>query len=648
MEERFVPELHDIAKLCRITEELKEGLGLSSQAAQDEIGVLPQSLGLPVPATGSWQVIAEHHEEQRPRTLRASLLTIADHAGSGVSRVVARSERGIKVAEADLYRSVYKLWNPKDQQALALLASVEELRSLVQWLGTDPGSPELFQRYGALLEIRPEELLAPLNTTSLASHLTIVGKVYRFLERHVQAVATSGADRWEYLGKSRSHVVSEAENSWPVDLVRARVGFPQQIVRTRDMSLFDLLAGELQRVSSDDRVLVTTFNQALALLTPDEGLESLFGPLLDAGFVVAWERARTTVGHLHSTPATLRLQRVARLSQELSRVPEAHRSEALARRWDEIDDEYPRGVSMAPLVERLAPPICDLCQIERATAVWPPDPQMPGPRENLGERCYALRQKASRLFKLDRWTQEPTAPVAWVLVDLDLDRLVAFLRPLYQQYAASAGWPADMANRVDVRPPLLAEFQKDYNRFLHTLAASLSDLVGDNCLERVGGESGAAANTLMCARLAHVAQIPLILNLYLDAVKRYFPVAVDRRVRAPFRLCVSVSGARFPFSEHWRVMQAEGQDILVNVVGRGQICLPLGSLPFLIAAGQPRNRKVLHDLAEVARMSEALARVYMNEKGRGHDRQYQWLVPDMEPLGLTYEGLVTYAGMLEG
>lgn len=635
----LVPELHDIAKLWRITDELKADLTLESQSSQDMIGLLPAKLGLPEPATNSWRGIVEHHHGPAAQASDIFLLVIADHAGSNLSRGIRRKERG---GGAQLYRSVYKLWHPQDRQDLSLLTSIEDLRALIQWLATDPDRADLFSRFGAILDTRPEELQPPLNTTSLGSHLTIVGKIYHFLDQRV----TREGEAWEFFGRGRTREAESAENSWPVDLVEATIGFPQQIVRTRDIGLFDLMARTIQTLSHDDRVLVATFNQLLAMLAPDEKVEDLFRPLLDVGFTVAWERARTMVGQLKATPSDLRRERASELKVGLDRIPEAHRPQVLAKWWDGMDRDYPQGMLTGPLAERFAPPICDVCQMERAITVWPPDPEEAGPKENLGPRCYALRQQASRLFKLDRWTEEPATPIAWVLINLDLDRLVGFLRPLYQKYAQEVGWSQEQVAQIDVRPPLLAEFQKDYHRFLAEFAASLEDYIGVENIEHVGGESGAAANTLLCLRLGELRRVPALLRLYLETVTRYFPVAIQERP-VPFRLGISIAGVKFPFSEHWRIMQEAHDDVLVNIVGRGQIAAPLGSLPFLITAGQPENRKALHDLARVARMSQALAQVYVDDREEDHYGRYQSLLGQMRPLEMSYESLLTYAKLLE-
>jgi len=509
---------------------------------------------------------------------------------------------------------------------------VAEFRSLIQWLATDPDRSDLFSRYGRLLEARPEELSPPLNTTSLASHLIIVGKVYRFLTH-----------RWQFYSK-------DAENK-PVDLIKAEVGFPQQIVRTRDMALFTLMSQGVRELANDDRVLVVTFNQILAILGPDEKVEDLLGPLVDAGFGVSWERAKTKVGDLKSTPSALRRERLARLKLELPKIPEAHRPQALTRRLDQIDAEYPHAVLFGSLAERFAPPICDLCQMEQAITSWPDDPQVPGPRENLGPRCYALRQNASRLFKLDRWTEEPAIRVAWIYVGLDLDRLASFLQPLYRKYAEEAGLNPEEIAQIEIRPPLLAEFKKDYQQFLADLAKSVEDHFGSGNLERVGGETEEAANSLLCVRLEAVGQLPSLLSLYLEGIKRYFPVmlqqasAVHMAPVMPIRLAISVSGVKFPFSEHWRIIQEEDANILVNVIGKGQMRAPLASLPILIETGRPGHRTALHNLIEVAKVSEALARVYVEDKERY--QEYQPLLERMQPLGMTFTSLLSYAKMLE-
>ncbi len=640
----LVPELHDVGKLFHIEPQLASELGLEAGSAHssDTMRRLPKSLGIPEPATNSWRGIVEHHVKD-PTDLDIVLLRVADHAGASLARVYKRED----IHEvAALHRTVHKLWNPGDQRELRLPGSGEELRALIEWLSTDPDQHALFQQHGSLLDARPEELKPPLNVTSLASHLTIVGKVYRFLMARAEFYAGTTA-----IGDIKDKAV---------DLVKAKITFPHSIVRTRDMALFDFMSDEMTRLAEDDKVLVSTFDEVLAILGPDEETACVFARLTDAGFRVIFERARVKISDLKSTPSSLRKIEVRKLKSELDSlarkpgVPESRREQVYEQRWEEIDREYPKGVLTARLPDRFAPPICDICQMERATRLWPEDPEALGPHENIGDRCYRLRQTAPRLFKLDRWTAEPSARVAWVYVGLDLDRLVEFLEPLYQQYAQDTGLSPELAGQVDVRPPLIAEFQKDYRRFLADFATSVEEWVGTDNVEHVGGEAGEAANTLLCVRLESVAQVPEILTRYLERVRRYFPVMLNQASAAgltpvqPFRLAVSVSGVKFPFSEHWRIMQADMDDVLINVVGRRPVRAPLASLPILIEAGQSSRRAALHNLAEVAKVSESLAEVYAQNKGEKHYNEYQDLISKMRPLGMTYESLVAYANLLEG
>jgi hypothetical protein len=634
MSRPLVPELHDIGKLYFVHEDLADEWKLTNHSLHnpENMRSLPSRLGLPEPATRSWQGVIEHHrgrEARSPQDLELLLLMVADHAASSVSR--EHSEQTKSDGKAT-YRSVYKLWNPAEQQELVLPGSRDELSSLIQWLSTDPDRDQLFCRYAYLLDLRPEDLLPPKNATSLASHLTLVGKIYRFLHNRQDF----------YVAKKLS--VEDTENK-PVGLIKAEVTFPQKIVRTRDMSLFALMSEKIQNLAQDDRILLATFDQLLAILSPEEKIEDLFGPLVDAGFRVAWERAETKVNKLEATPLSFRQEWLRHLEQELAKIPENHRGNVRAKRLA----AYPRGILFGPLTERFAPPICDLCQMEAASVSWPDDPQVPGPRENLGPRCHSLRQHAARMFKLDRWTEQQ-ARVAWIYIGLDLDQLDAFLRPLYQKHAMDAGWPPEEARLLRVRPSLLIEFQKDYHRFLAEFAGAVQEYFKPDNLERVVDGDTNAANALLCVRLESVSQLSTLLNSYLEGVRHHFPVMLSRTLgidtvpQAPMRLAVSVSSVKFPFSEHWRIMQEEKADVLLNVMGKGQVRIPLASLPILVETSKPSHRTALHNLIEVAKVSDALARVYMGDKE--NYSHYRPLLEQMRPFGMTYDNLLTYAKIL--
>ncbi len=627
MRRPLIPELHDIAKIWNITEQLRTEFGLS-EGVQNEFGRLPSLLGIPEPQTDTWQGICGHHGNT-PRSKDIFLLQVADHAGSSLSR-------GIRGSPASpLGKTVLKLWNPAAQQPLRRLTSKQELRSLIEWLASDPDAQALSREYGTLLSSRPEQLRPPLNVVSLASHNAIVGRIYRFFTGRVASVQRGESEMWSYRNKWTTNQPKSAEKQWKVLFVKGAVAFPQYTTRTLDLAVFDIVAEQMQNLEKDDRILITTFSQFLGLCADVSEIEDLLKPLVDAGLRVNWQAATTPIIDL--TPVELR-----KAARQAGRRASADDSLA-----------YPRGVAIWPLAERIPPPICDVCQLEPATRRWPDDPSNAGPYEQIGERCYSLRQRGTRLTKLSSWTDEASCRVAWIYVDLHLDRLAAFLQPLLTRYAEQYLGEKEL-EQVVVRSPLLLEFQQDYERFLQDWADSVAACAGRENVEHVGGGSGVAGNTLLCLRLGGDVSVSKLLNLYHQAIQKYFPICFAPDLPAecansiPFRLYLGVSGVKFPFSEHWRTAQEADADLLIQIVGRGSMRAPLPSLPALVQIADIGNRTALHNLAEVAKISEALVGLHIEDReDQEHYRFYTTAMKAVRPFGMSHQDFVMYAKILE-
>ncbi|MBC7265283.1 MAG: hypothetical protein H5T64_13150 [Chloroflexi bacterium] len=225
--------------------------------------------------------------------------------------------------------------------------------------------------------------------------------------------------------------------------------------------------------------------------------------------------------------------------------------------------------------------------------------------------------------------------VAWMRVVLDFDDLLAALGKLYADYLREVGGNPD---RAEVRFTLVSEFQRDYEKFLHSLGESLSSQQGDENVERL-------LDSLYCARLQEKKAILDLVSAFHQQMQTYFPKFYEIP-RSPIRLAISCSAATFPFFEHWRMMEEAQDPLWINLVSQGQVRAGLQAVPALLQATQLRPKSALHNLAEVARVSESLAKVRMGDKKDKDYGTYCRLKENFLPFGLSYQGLLTLAKIL--
>jgi len=86
----------------------------------------------------------------------------------------------------------------------------------------------------------------------------------------------------------------------------------------------------------------------------------------------------------------------------------------------------------------------------------------------------------------------------------------------------------------------------------------------------------------------------------------------------------------------------------VNLAGRGRLTTTLQMLPKVLAVTSMHNRSALYKLAEVARVSESLAWLKMNDKEDNDSGLYRRMRQELLPFGLDYHSLLTLAKILGG
>jgi hypothetical protein len=395
-----------------------------------------------------------------------------------------------------------------------------------------------------------------------------------------------------------------------------------------------------------------------------------------------------------------------------AKIPEEIRlQKALERRRKleaNIEEQFPHKARYSSLPSGFGASICEICQMEEGTvdwpkqyvldtvdlcehcrpmveeSGWPPDTVALCPnclravgnwlegrtgREVLGKRCYALRREGVRLKKLAQWTDQPRERVAWVRVVLDVPRLIESLDTLYAKYVDKvAPELIEKYGKPDLRMSVVAEFQWDYEEFLRHFNAAVIEHFGQANVEQVfGQQTDAQVNDLLCVRLNRTRDLLCLLKLYQDLMwpfpgkffcrhrahtcyaKPFFPAFVDLPA-SPVQLLVTSSRAHYPFFQHWRQMERERgrSDVYLQVVGSGELRASLRALGPMLSKAEWRNRRAFHTLAEIARLSEALARLRMHDRGDRQQWIYRRLRDDLLPLGLDYQSILTLVKIIGG
>lgn len=541
------------------------------------------------PDSPTWRGILEHHCADRDRYHPTGRQTFLLHLADALAATASRLPTASKV----IGKSAVRLWNPSAKADPPDMAPED----LARFVETAPTATEFFSRFDTELDQRAED--AKANVTSLRTHCELVGKFYRLLEKQ----HTSDVPDLEFKTKAQvRQAIAGFTSRLRLTLVRCSPRFLISPFRARDVGVFSRQWRLLQTVKGrfPDNVLFSTGEDLLLALETPEVWQEVEEVFTSNGFRL--DVARSTVSFSSLT-------READLRDVLG--PNTV-----------IETRFP---SLEPAIR---PPLCEGCRMAAATLVW-----REGDREDdLCEVCAGIRDESTSLARLADWD----GSVVWAYLALDFGQLIETLRRLYVEHIVRHGTQGP----AEVRFSLIGEFQKDYDTFLHKVGQGIPSIFGSVNTERL-------LPSLFCVRLQSPQEIVRLLEILHDEMRVFFPKFLELD-RSPLRLGLSCSAAKFPFFEHWRMLEKPPSDVFVNLVGQGRVKAPLRALPYLVRVANLPHKHALHNLAEVAKISESLARLKMHDRADAGSGTYRQLREDFLPLGLDYQSVLTLAKIVGG
>lgn len=627
MNDDLVPEMHDLFKLTKYghldtTEKLED-----FQKFKDY-----------VPDNETWQGIINHHFFEDivnfPKTPDVFILSIADHLASGIAR---ERERRI----GDTY-SVYKLWNPIKMEIDPRLQNNSEIIELLEFVNRNPSKDDYFNKYDALLKTRTEDAGKGKNITSLYTHSLLTGKFYRILKKspvYVIDVKDLHNDKSEV-----RNIQKKKENQeWKMYVIRCRIKFKQRPLRTKDLNIFSFimqLFDNLQQTYSDN-IFFSSSDELIMFFPNENDAQPMVQDILNLGFYLD----------------------VVYETRPLDDITDP--------RW--IKENREKQTRWPKLSEFIDPPICQICQMAKATKHWPIDYileskdvcdnckklitetsienafenlcEVDGGKlwevkedravEDLCDDCYRIRAQGIRLLKLKEWSEAGNTKVLWTRLSLDFDQLNLTLNVLYQDYLNSLNISDSTAQ---IRFPVISEFQQDYDKFLISFKRNIVDSFNKENVEYINDD-------MFCIKIDKLQDILAILKIYNNNINEFFP-EFRKTSSSPIRLSLVTADSKYPFFEVWDIIENGKEDILVALIGRGQMKTTLSNLETLTTIydkGYEFKKSALEKLARIAEISERLAQLTAQDKS---DKDYQ-TYEQMTHLGLDFQSLLTFAKIME-
>ena len=602
MPRELVPELHDIMKMTKCGHVYIDFPFLDK-----------------APDTPTWEGITKHHIsrdfELFPDSSDTFILCVADSLASAISRPSLDAKDEDKGAGW----SVKKLWNPQEE-ADPRLHDEQEIVELMEFLNTDPSKEEFFSRYSDILTKRSEDANAGKNITSLFTHLILTGQFYRVLKScyEIRPAEVSGKKPEEVW-----QVYNEFYNrKCKLVTVACKFHFNQKPYRIVDLNIFIRLEQVLNEISQKfpDNIILRTSNELL-LVYPDMTIEDKLKKLLEGdNFWLEIALSERELNNLEPNPNLI----------EKGRLP------------------LRRNIYFE-LEQSIEPPLCEICQMAKATNIWKPEKEAGAEKlgeeeepgiERLCDACYSIRSMGARLKKLKDWTEEGDAKVAWVKLSLNFNDLIITLENLNKNYLDQLKIEAKVED-IKIRFSVISEFQRDYDLFIEEYSSTVKEEFNIANVETI-------LSDFHCIKITKNRDILKVLEIYNNLLFKYFPKFVDIE-KSPLRLTIVGAGSKFPFFEVWRLIEQSDEDVNISLIGHGApIKTKNRALEQILLADKPYYRKsALHNLAEIAKISESLAKLKFKDRSDRKDYPtYKSLEENLANL-MDYRSILTFAKLLE-
>ena len=619
MSDSYVPEMHDLGKLVDnyVVESLLgveiDGHYFRTSADADldyaTIGVTP-------PSSSTWIGIQHHNDPECKSLVRSPLkgtlktelvlTALADVLAASSSRATPEERVG-EFKYPAWYKTVHRLWNPQAQTAgrsWSPIGSIADLREMIGFVNGDPNAADFVVKYRDYLERIPEDKTPPRVVTSLLTHLTLVGKYYRVLQKHVQLLLEGGEPVALVYDNHRAVNLGEMLSQWQYQIAKCKLSNPLIPVRVRDLNVLGLLKqhiNDLLHSAFRDHVLFHT-SDTLYLFLPTDGsvrAEDILEPYLNDGFYAETQVTTFHLGALNFETKERKLKaerQVARAEadgrrlenelaaarRELERL--RRMGEADKRRWgwkipeqgrlvanlqaqlgdvDKQIERWRRSVAVLgaenisveeasiydePIAnshEFETDLICELCQMRPATQRWTtPDELL---EENLCEVCFGVRDAGETHGAIGRWEREtPNAPIAWVKLSLDYDWAQIHVETLFEEF---------IDGLVRDKPETPKQWASDAKAGLRPVAL-LADFTEDYrrftqrfaALLRQPGDGGRGIDSRDIVELTHDLKDFYIIRLYRASDAVQIVEAFERSLREFFPKALESSPVRLSLS----------------------------------------------------------------------------------------------------
>lgn len=625
----FIPELHDIGKL--IDHENCKYM-ITHYFNVDEL----EKDRIQLPQNKTFEGIQKHHisEQEDPRIMKnldVILLKMADHFASGFSRLdIEDRKRGVEdrkteekvreVIKADK-RSAYKLWNKggqiniKDQLISCTKENIEAILDIVaknDW-------ETLFSKYDELLDIVTEDKMPLFNVISLKTHITLVGKVYRFLKSQVQSFDNGKIKFFGDISRTPTGV-QDIEKTVKFKVVFASVTMPKFVARVNDLSFFEILDKQLNKLRQEDRMLFVSPDSFLFICGKEEKIENInfIKEFINLGFRLETKEVISPLSELVKLPQELINNEIDSKNKELEKIlqnkeiPEDNKENKKRKFIESYCNFYHIYEPQRP------EEIEDLCNVCQQNEAIPYNELTEGEKklvtkeedgkqiiESLCKYCLNIRkeyEKSGNLKPFAKWEDETPRPDAlWIKLSLDINNLMEALKKNYEEYIGNVlkdnpDLAIRVKNQYEIRYTWVSEFLYEYDKFLKKFYEKVKE----------SHEIIKINRDFFVVKKIENGQIKKIVDIYLELFNTYFYDFVIFKDNPPLKLSAVWIDVKSPLMEIWREINKVIKPISIILKNRSKLEVNVETMSYLnneLNLDSENISSFLHKLTEMYEQS---------------------------------------------
>ena len=573
---------------------------------------------------------------------------IADWLAADWSRPLTDEEKKKKLKGDQ--KGYYCLWTGHEDKDPRLTEKAQ-LLDMIKFLNKSPSWQEAKEKYGDKWLKRPEEIMDGLNVTSLDSHSILTGKL-------AQVVSQVPSEKFPW-SKPFKQFMNESLPKFNLIVMYFSVEIVQRPFRVSEWNIFsqrkESLKGTIEKFHSN--IIYHSSNECIGVFITESQINELKNAITNAGFKIKYrildDKAYKFTDFEKENPINI---------------------------IDVINEKDKYEYCYLP--DRIDIPICETCQMAHATHRWPADhlanesrlsqtsrnllkesdwkslepddfpeserdiieSRIDEGEENLCSACFELREQAAPLTKLREWNE---GSIAWIHVHLDLIKLRTILTELHREYLrprlTEEGLLTNLLDKVEARFPLIEDFRRDYDKYLHTFYSEIVKSFGEKNIEQVD-------DNLWCLHLDDKTDAMFVLEIHDKLMRERFPKLVEQKIKSPcpIHLRLSISHLKHPFFDHWRFLEKANNDISIQLVGSGIAQIQIKHLSGILEKLEQTTRHGLHRLGEIATISQLLAELVLKNKEDKDRKTFEAINRMLDEHKLDFESIITLSNLMKG